>query len=318
MNGGEPLRLLGVDIGGTKIAVAVVEAATGAVIARRVTSTPAREGPVAVVEAAADLAARVLVAYPAAAGGVGAPGVVDARRGVVMTSTGVLPGWEGTPVAAELERRLGLPFAADNDVNSAALGEARYGAGRDLGSFLLVVVGTGLGGAIVRDGRVLRGATGTSGEIGHVPVFGIEGVACSCGSTGHLEAVVAGPAITAAFQRATGEAGVDIRVIARRATAGEPAAVATLATVGTIFGRTLGGLVNTLDPEAVILGGGVMQAGPPLWEPLEAALRAEVLPSVARVPLRPADLGVDAGVIGAAALALELVEAPYAAVGAEP
>jgi glucokinase len=94
--------------------------------------------------------------------------------------------------------------------------------------------------------------------------------------------------------------------------------VATLATVGTIFGRTLGGLVNTLDPEAVILGGGVMQVGPPLWEPLEAALRAEVLPSVARVPLRPADLGVDAGVIGAAALALELVETPYAAVGAEP
>ncbi|HYT25128.1 MAG TPA: ROK family protein [Actinomycetota bacterium] len=318
MSGAEPLRLLGVDIGGTKIAVAVVDPASGAVIARRAVSTPAQEGPVAVVEAAADLAARVLVAYPATAAGVGAPGVVDARRGVVATSTGVLPGWEGTAVAAELERRLGLPFAADNDVNAAALGEARYGAGRGLDSFLLVVVGTGLGGAIVQGGRVLRGATGTTGEIGHVPVFGVDGVVCSCGSSGHLEAVVAAPAITAAYHRATGEPGVDIRVIARRATAGEAEAVATLAAVGTVFGRTLGGLVNTLDPEAVVLGGGVMQAGPPIWEPLEAALRAEVLPSVSGVPLRPAALGVDAGVIGAAALALELVEAPYAAAGREP
>jgi predicted NBD/HSP70 family sugar kinase len=150
---GEALRLLGVDIGGTKIAVAVVEAADGTVLVRRVEPTPAAQGPLVVVEAAADLAARVLAAYPATAAGVGAPGVVDAGRGVVVTSTGVLPGWEGTAVAAELERRLGLPFAADNDVNAAALGEARYGAGRGLGSFLLVVVGTGLGGAIVRDGR---------------------------------------------------------------------------------------------------------------------------------------------------------------------
>ncbi len=314
----EALRLLGVDIGGTKIAVAVVEAADGTVVARRVAPTPAEQGPVAVVEAAADLAARVLAAYPASAGGVGAPGVVDAGRGVVVTSTGYLPGWEGTPVAAELERRLGLPFAADNDVNAAALGEARHGAGRGLGSFLLVVVGTGLGGAIVSDGRVLRGATGTAGELGHVPVAAAEQVRCSCGRSGHLEAIVAAPGITAAYQRASGEPGVDVRAMARRAAAGEEAAAATLHAAGTAFGRTLGGLVNTLDPEAVILGGGVMQVGEPLWAPLEAAMRGEVLPSVAAVPLRPAELGVDAGVIGAAALARELAESSYAPVGAQP
>jgi glucokinase len=306
-----------VDIGGTKIAVAVVEAADGTVVARRVVPTPAEQGPVAVVEAAADLAARVLVAYPAAAG-VGAPGVVDAGRGVVVTSTGYLPGWEGTKVAAELERRLGLPFAADNDVNAAALGEARHGAGRGLGSFLLVVVGTGLGGAIVRQGRVLRGATGTAGEVGHVPVAGADEVRCSCGRSGHLEAVVAAPGITAAYQRATGECGVDVRAMARRAAVGQAEAAAVLHAAGTTFGRTLGGLVNTLDPEAVILGGGVMQAGEPLWAPLEAAMRAEVLPSAAGVPLRPAELGVDAGVIGAAELVRELVSSPYAAVGAQP
>jgi glucokinase len=317
MNADGALRLLGVDIGGTKIAIAVVEAATGAVIARRVISTPAQDGPVAVVDAAADLAARILVSYPVTAAGVGAPGVVDAERGVVVTSTGVLPGWEGTAFAAELERRLGLRFAADNDVNAAALGEARYGAGQGLDTFLFVAVGTGLGGAIVAGGRVVRGATGTAGEIGHVPVSGVEGVKCSCGRSGHLEAVVAAPAITAAYERATGEPGGDIRVIARRAEAGEPAAMAVLREVGTVFGRTLGGLVNTLDPQAVILGGGVMQAGAPLWAPLEEALRAEVLPSAAGVPLRPAALGVDAGVIGAAALALELVEAPHAAAAAD-
>jgi glucokinase len=317
MNDGA-LRLLGVDIGGTKIAVAVVEAADGTVVARRVMPTPSELGPAAVVEAAADLAARVLAAYPAAAGGVGAPGVVDAARGVVVTSTGVLPGWEGTPVAAELERRLGLPFAADNDVNAAALGEARYGAGRGLGSFLLVVVGTGLGGAIVRGGRVQRGATGTAGELGHVPVAGADEVRCSCGRPGHLEALVAAPGIGAAYQRATGEPGVDVRAMARRAAAGEEAAANTLRTAGEVFGRTLGGLVNAIDPEAVILGGGVMQVGEPLWAPLEAAMRAEVLPSAAGVPLRPAALGVDAGVVGAAALAHELAGSPYAAVGAEP
>lgn len=315
-DGAEPLRLLGVDIGGTKTAVAVVEAATGAVIARRVQPTPARQGPAVVLEAAADLAARVLSAYPAVAAGVGAPGVVDSEHGVVRVSTGFLPDWEGAAVAPELERRLGVPFVLDNDVNTAALGEARYGAGRGLGSFLFVAVGTGLGGAIVRDGRVEKGATGTAGEIGHLPVLGVEDVPCSCGRTSHLEAVVAAGAITRAYQRATGEAGVDIRVIARRATGGEEAAAAVLAGVGTVFGRTLGGLVNTLDPEAVILGGGIMQAGPPLWEPLEAALRAEVLPSAAKVPLRPAALGVDAGVIGAATLALEYLQRSSAHAGA--
>ena len=312
-----PQRLLGVDIGGTKIAIAVVDADTGAVPARRVISTPAKDGPLAVVDAAADLAARILVSYPVTAAGVGAPGVVDAERGVVVTSTGVLPGWEGTAVAAELERRLGLPFAADNDVNAAALGEARYGAGRGLDSFLFVAVGTGLGGAIVAGGRVVRGATGTAGEVGHVPAPGAEGVVCSCGRSGHLEAVVAAPAISAAYERASGEPGQDLRVIARRAAHGDDVAAGVLRRVGTVFGRTLGGLVNALDPQAVILGGGVMQAGAPLWAPVEEALRAEVLPSAAGVPLRSAALGVDAGVIGAATLALTLTGAPSMAVGAE-
>src|SRR3712207_3205043 len=126
--------LLGIDIGGTKIAIAVVEADTGAVTARRVISTPAQDGPLAVVDAVSD---------PVVGAGVGDPGVGDAGRGVVVTSTGVLPGWEGTAFADELERRLGVRFAADNDVNAAALGEARYGAGRGLDSFLLVAVGTG-------------------------------------------------------------------------------------------------------------------------------------------------------------------------------
>jgi glucokinase len=306
---GEPMHLLGVDIGGTKTAVAVVEASSGEVVARRVEPTPADAGPRAVVDAAAGLAARVLAIYPAVAGGVGAPGVVDADRGVVIVSTGYLRDWSGTAFGPELERQLGLPFAADNDVNAAALGEARYGAGRGLRSFLFAALGTGLGGAVVRDGRVLRGATGTAGELGHIPVFGVgEEIMCSCGRPGHLEAVVAAPAITRAYHKATGEAGVDLRVISRRAAMGEPPAVATLAHVGTVFGRALGGLVNVLDPEAVILGGGVMMAGRPVWEPLEEALRAEMLPSAADVALRPAALGVDAAVIGAAALALDLVD----------
>lgn len=306
----EPMHLLGVDIGGTKTAVAVVEASSGEVIARRVEPTPADAGPLAVVDDAANLAARVLAIYPAVAGGVGAPGVVDADRGVVIVSTGYLRDWSGTAFGPELQRRLGLPFAADNDVNAAALGEARFGAGRGLGSFLFAGLGTGLGGAVVSDGRVLRGASGTAGELGHIPVFGVgEEVTCSCGRPGHLEAVVAAPAITAAYERAAGEPGVDLRVIARRAAMGEPPAVTTLAHVGTVFGRALGGLVNVLDPEAVILGGGVMQAGRPVWEPLEIALRAETLPSASDVALRPAALGVDAAVIGAAALALDLARA---------
>ncbi|MFC6063784.1 ROK family protein [Streptomyces ochraceiscleroticus] len=303
--------LLGVDVGGTKIAAGVVSA-DGALLASLVRPTPAAQGRTAVLDAIA-AAVRELPGWDGAEGlGIGTGGVIDRDRGVVRSANALLPGWAGTRLREELSARLGLPVAADNDANVFALAEQTYGAGAGCASALYVSVGTGIGGGLVTGGRLLRGAHWTAGEFGHMAVPEAAGRPCNCGRAGHLEAVASGPAITARFRELSGEEDVyDLRKVAALA---EPdarndgsgtASRTALAEGAGALGRALAGLVNTVDPERVVIGGGVASIGAPFWQPLTEAFAAELLPGPAGIRPVPAALGPRAAVIGAAALLLE-------------
>ncbi|MFG2164944.1 ROK family protein [Micromonospora chersina] len=291
--------VIGIDIGGTKTAAALVDRA-GRVLQRREAPTPARSGPEAVLAAAARLAADLLDAAPGPVG-VGTAGTVDPATGTIRYATDSLPGWTGTPVADALAARLGRPVRVTNDVNAAALGECWAGAGRDHAHVLLVAVGTGLGGALVRDGRVEAGARGAAGEVGHLPAPGAERLRCGCGRHGHLEAIASGSGLAAAYAVETGTE-VTGRSVADRAAAGDEVARRVVDRAGAALGAALAGLVALLDPDAVLVAGGAAGA---LLPAASAAYTAEVPAGWADVPLRPAALGADAVLVGAARLAMD-------------
>ncbi|WFE39346.1 ROK family protein [Micromonospora sp. WMMD998] len=290
--------VIGVDIGGTKTAAALVDP-DGRVRARREVPTPARAGPEAVLDAAAGLAAELFGAARAGPVGVGTAGTVDPATGTIRYATDSLPGWAGTPVAGALAARLGRQVRVTNDVSAAALGESWAGAGRGRRHVLLVAVGTGLGGAVVRDGRVETGARGAAGQLGHLPAPGAHRLRCGCGRYGHLEAVASGTGLSAAYAVATG-AGVTGRTVAERANAGDRIAGQVVDRAGAALGAALAGLVALLDPEAVLITGG---AAAVLLPAASAAYRAELPEGWAGVPLLPAALGADAVLVGAARLA---------------
>ncbi|MFI2650059.1 ROK family protein [Micromonospora fulviviridis] len=296
---------VGVDIGGTKTLAALV-GPDGRVRDRRRAGTPAAAGPAAVLDTAAALAAPLLDGLGAGPVGVGTAGTVDPATGAIRYATDSLPGWTGTPVAAELAARLARPVRVSNDVDAAALGESWVGAGRGRRHLLLVTVGTGLGGAVVRHGRVERGARGATGEVAHLPAPGAEALRCGCGRYGHLEAIASGTGLAAGYALATGDP-VTGREVARRAHAGDPAAGTVVRRAGTALGAALAGLVALLDPEVVLVGGGAAEA----LLPAAAEAYAAHLPAAwAGVPLLPAALGGDAVAVGAARLALTWTEHP--------
>lgn len=296
--------VLGIDIGGTKTAAGCVSS-SGGVVDYAVAATPARSGSEAILDAAADLAAQVAAGRACDAVGVAAPGVINRTAGSVVSATGLLTDWAGARVRDGISARLRLPAVIDNDVTAAAFGEARVGACRGVSSLLFVALGTGIGGGLVLDGTPWHGAFGIAGHLGHLAVPEAEGRRCSCGREGHLEALVSGSAL---LRDALAD-GIEVggaRELAALAESGHGGACRLLARAGRVLGRTLGGLVNTLDVQAIVIGGGMAAAGPALWKPLEAGLRGEVLPP-AKPALTRSALGDRAGVIGAACLAFEAV-----------
>ncbi|MER7335998.1 MULTISPECIES: ROK family protein [unclassified Micromonospora] len=303
-----PAPLVGLDIGGTKTAAALV-GPDGQVLRRRLAPTPAASGPAAVLDTAAGLARDLLDAAGPGPVGVGTAGTVDPTTGTIRYATDSLPGWAGTRVADELAGRLGRPVRVTNDVNAAALGECWVGAGRGRPHLLLVAVGTGLGGGMIRSGRLATGARGAAGEVGHLPAPGAERLRCGCGRYGHLEGIASGTGLSAAY---TLETGVRItgRAVAERAATGDLAARQVVDRAGTVLGRALAGLVAVLDPQAVVVAGG---AGATLFPGARAAFAAELPAAWADVPLFPAALDADAVVVGAARLAGDASPTPAAA-----
>ncbi|BCY09861.1 ROK family protein [Actinoplanes sp. L3-i22] len=288
-----------VDIGGTKIAAGLVDD-TGRVRHQIQVATPA--GPAAIVEVVAELVTGLRSRAVVRAVGVGAPGVIDPAAGVVRSATDILPGWAGTPIRELLAARLGLPVAVINDVGAAAVGAARGPELRGYPEILHVSVGTGIGGALIRNGQLVSGPHAVAGAVAHllVPVAGV--IPCGCGRFDHLEAVAAGPAIAAAIAKETGSAPLPLTGAIR-----VPGAEAVIAAAARLLGRTLAGLVCAVDVDAVALGGGVVHGVPGFAGLVRDALHAEALAPLRTLPVLVPGAGADAPLLGAAHLARQTV-----------
>ncbi|WP_225868998.1 MULTISPECIES: ROK family glucokinase [unclassified Nocardioides] len=305
----------GIDIGGTKMAGAVVDAA-GRVLAEARVESPATD-PSAMEAAAAALVAGFAAEHAVTAVGVGAAGYIASDRSTVLFAPNIA--WRNEPLGADLARLTGLPVVVENDANAAAWGEFRYGAGRDVDDQLMVTVGTGVGGGIVIDGRLLRGAHGVGAEIGHLNVVP-DGTLCGCGNHGCLEQYGSGTALVRAAReaaassllardlvdRAGGDpAAITGPMITTAAQAGDRFAIEQFEQLGRWLGHGIASLVAVLDPAVIVIGGGVSEAGELLVAPLRASFEHELTGRGYRPTpeIRLAELGNRAGVIGAADLA---------------
>ena len=293
---------IGIDIGGTKIAGGLVTH-DGRVIRSERRPTPL-VGGAAILEAALDIVHRFLDAAPepVLGIGVGTGGQVNTERGLIVTATDILPGWAGTEVRLAFEKTFGLPCSVDNDVNALAVGEARFGAGRGLPTVLYLALGTGVGGALLLNGRVHHGATWTGGEFGHLLL-----TTDQAAPRRTLEDWVCGPGLVQTYRELTGfmEAmtGEILAAEAARDTDG-PASQAIRRT-SECLGFGLASLANVLDPDLIVIGGGLAALGDSLFGPARAILQRYALPGPARCPVVPAALGAEAAVVGAAALAMD-------------
>ncbi|MGR6090041.1 ROK family protein [Brevibacterium sp. CSND-B09] len=240
--------------------------------------------------------------------GISAAGAVDPVTGTVVSATESLPGWAGTDLVAELTARTDLPVRVVNDVHAHALGEATAGTSSDTRSSLLVAAGTGIGGGFIADEHLLTGRNSAAGHIGHVPSAAAVGLDCPCGGTGHVEAIASGPAILNTYRRlARGSAEpdsapVNTRELAVAASAGDALALRAFDIGARALGSALGGIVNVLSPELVVIGGGLADMDETWWAPLREAFAAELIPAASGTPLVKAELGQDAALIGAAGL----------------
>jgi glucokinase len=306
---------LGLDVGGTKINAFRV-ARDGTVLRRKSVATPADDAEEAMVATIA--LARELVAPDVVGIGVGAAGLVDANEGVLRFAPNLA--WREVPIARRITEALGLRCQVDNDANTAAWAEWRFGAGRGYRHMFLVTVGTGIGGGLVAGRRLFRGAHGFAAEVGHI-IVEPDGPLCGCGNRGCWEQVASGAAIGRLGRAAVQEhpnstlatlAGEDPDavtglVVTRAALQGDEVARGILAEVGRRLGEGIAGFVNALDPQIVVVGGGVAEAGELILEPARKAFGDALEGARHRpeVPIVAAQLGNDAGAIGAATLALE-------------
>ncbi|MEA2245768.1 MAG: glucokinase [Solirubrobacteraceae bacterium] len=287
---------LGLDLGGTKLLAGVVEG-DGTVLVRdrrRIAGLPLGELLDLVVDVVAGLGDGLQV-------GVGVPALLDRRTGVAVYCNHLPFG--GVAVADVLGERLARPVVVDNDATCAVLAEWRLGAARGRDHVALLTLGTGIGGGLVLDGRVYRGAVGAAAELGHMPVD-LDGPPCfgGCPGRGCLEALCSGSALArdAAALLGRPTTGEEITELAR---AGDAVAVNLMQTLGDRLGAGLAGIAMALNPEVIVLGGGVMAAGSLVLEPARQELRRRALAPSRDVPVVAAQLGEEAGMIGAAFLA---------------
>jgi glucokinase len=307
----------GVDLGGTNLRIALVDPEGTIVEQRRMTTPDTLDG---IVDSIAGAVRALAPLRPdARALGVGAAGMVD-HDGVIHYSPNV-PAFLEAPVRQRLVDTLGMPAVVDNDANVAVVAELTHGAARGQTEVLLVTLGTGVGGGVVTGGRVLRGAHGFGAEIGHFLVDP-DGPLCACGERGHWEAIASGTALgelargraaegrlPSVLERVGGNpADVDGLDVGDAAADGDPDAVKLVAEYAAAVALGLVGLVNILDPELVVVSGGLADLDDLLLEPLRAAFDGRIEGAAYRpaVPIVCAELGTHAGVVGAAVLAREL------------
>jgi len=316
------LPVLAIDLGGTKIFAAIISN-KGQVMARKYCLTLADEGPEAVISrilSAIDhlLSQRNIDSSQLDSISIGAAGAIDVERGLI-TSSPHLPGWHDVPLRDIVKEKYKVDTFLINDAGAAALGEYHFGAGQGVNNLILLTVGTGIGGGIIINGRLYSGASGSAGDIGHM-VIDVNGPRCSCGNTGCLEALVSGEAVAKEATRRIRQGGrssltevvggkienITAEEVSIAARDGDSLASEVILQAATHLGVGLVNIVNIFNPEMIIIGGGMAKMGNLLLNPARQVVRERAfqLPAQA-VQIVPAQLGDDAGVLGAAVFAFQ-------------
>jgi glucokinase len=324
MNGNAQQCYVGIDLGGTTIN-AVCILGDGAVLARKRVATLSQEGAEAVIGRLAQLIVDIMndVRDRATVGGIGVAvaGVVDRDTGTTIRLPNFPGSWYGIPLGPRLQQQFGLPSFILNDARAATLGEKTFGAGRHARNMVMFTLGTGIGGGIVIDGELYFGSEGHAGEVGHQTIDQ-GGPLCGCGNTGCMEALGSGPAIASMAIRAVKQGmttsirdmvGNDLNKISPKtvsdaANAGDTVAIAIIKMAGGYIGTGVANLIVILNPDTVVIGGGVANAGSLLFQAIEDTVsrRVCILPGGrGAVRIAPAELGDEAGAVGVAAWAMK-------------
>lgn len=308
---------IGVDLGGTNIAAAVVDE-KGKILLKISNPTMVREGQEGTIQRLIETIRELVTKYKLNGEyigiGIGVPGVCDIPNGIVKFAPNLF--WKDIPIKDILQKEFNIPTFIDNDANAAALGEAWSGSGKGKKHIVCITIGTGVGSGLILNGGIFHGAQ-SAGEIGHVTVLE-DGPLCNCGNKGCLETLTAAPAIAKAAKKAVlsgketllskyvkgGDfTGLTAKEVFESAKAGDHVAETIVQEVANYLGLTLANVINILNPEQIIIGGGVAAAGDTLFNPLKKVIKERSLTDLYNnVEIVPARLGNDAGIIGAAAL----------------
>ncbi len=309
---------IGIDVGGTNVKIALVDS-DGKIGYSNTIPTRAEMGYEYTInnmkQAIRDLMTETKLSAKDIEGiGFGLPGQVDFKSGIVRLITNI-PGWVEIPLAKMIEDEFHIPTRIDNDVRCAALGELNFGAGKGCENLICITVGTGIGSGLIINGKLVRGASNAAGEIGHIKLQMHDGPICGCGDTGCLEAFASGPSIVAmAEEYIMGGKSTKYRemanggtitpfIVAEAAKAGDPVARRIFTRMGEYIGIGMASVVNLLNPERIIVGGGVADAGDILLNPLKETIKKRAMKIAGEtVQVVPAQLGNTAGVIGASLL----------------
>lgn len=309
---------IGIDVGGTNVKLALVND-NGQIVYSNSVPTRAEMGYEFTVnnikQAIYELLKETKLEAKDIQGiGFGFPGQVDYKAGIVRNAPNI-PGWVEVPIAKLIEDEFHIPTRVDNDVRCAALGELNYGAGKGCENMVCITVGTGIGSGLIINGKLVRGASNAAGEIGHIKLQMHEGPICGCGDTGCFEAFASGPSIVAMaeeyikggkstkFREMANGTAITPFIVCEAAKAGDPVAQRIFTIMGEYLGIGLASVVNLLNPEKIIIGGGVADAGEILMRPLVDTLRKRAMKIAgSAVEVVPAQLGNTAGVIGASLL----------------
>lgn len=309
---------IGIDVGGTNVKIALVDE-KGKIKYSNSIPTRAEMGYEYTVnnikQAIYDLLKETKLEPKNIEGiGFGFPGQVDYKSGIVRLAPNI-PGWVDVPIAKLIEDEFHIPTRVDNDVRCAALGELNFGAGKGCENLICITVGTGIGSGLIVNGKLVRGASNAAGEIGHIKLQMNDGPICGCGDTGCLEAFASGPSIVAMaedyirggkstkFREMANSNPITPYIVCEAAKAGDPVAKRIFTIMGEYIGIGMASVVNLLNPEKIIVGGGVADAGEILMTPLKETLKKRAMKIAGEaVEVVPAQLGNTAGVIGASLL----------------
>lgn len=313
-------RIIGVDLGGTKVR-AVLADGSGNLLARKEMATEASKGQEKVIDNIVKVINGVMKGTDSGqivGLGIGAPGPLNPRTGVVYSPPN-LPGWENVPLRDILEKRLGIPVYVGNDANLAALGEYTFGAGKDYRYLVYLTISTGIGGGIIEDGRILDGAKGAAGEVGHMTIEAF-GPRCNCGNYGCWEVLASGTGIrrraiemlqggreSLLTELSEGDLEkVTAELVEKAARKGDPAAQELLHQTGLYLGVGITNILHLFNPEIVVLGGGVSQIGELIMKPMREEVERRAMPAFRQnVPIVYTDLKGDVGLYGAVAIVLQ-------------